>query len=223
MKLSSVIVETRNIPNLSDIIKNHMEFLPENTQLIIYCNLENMYLKNHFPNAIFRIVQSMDLNRYNELLTSLDFWKDLNDYDRVLIFQSDSTLLRKGIEEFYEWDYIGASWTGDGWGIPNLKEIVVNFCGNGGLSLRNPKTMISILNSFKRESSLYEDVWICEKMFSNKIGKLAPTNISDKFSCETKFILGTFGVHAINKHLTTEQVNQIMNQYKKQDMMLGEK
>lgn len=203
MKLVALIVETRDLINLKEIISDHVKFLPKETDLIIYHSLENIYLRIAFPKAKFHLLE-YPINRYtyNSLLTSKRFWEQLFDYDRVLIFQSDSKILKSGIEDFFEFDYIGASWL---WNE--------EYCGNGGLSLRNPKVMYNILNLFERTSSLNEDHWFCKKMFENKIGNLAPIDVADKFACEAKFILGTFGVHAIEKYLTKEQVNQIYNQY----------
>ena len=204
IKLAAVIVETRDLSTLTDIIKNHMMFLPKGTQLIIYHGEENKHLITDFPNAICRkLEQEININSYNKLLTSTDFWSEVINYNRVLIFQSDSMLLKKGITDFYKWDYIGASWT---WND--------QYCGNGGLSLRNPKTMLKILESFKKEGELNEDHWFCEKMFTNNIGKLAPISVADKFSCEAKFKLGTIGIHAINKYLSEVQCNEIINQYR---------
>jgi hypothetical protein len=43
---------------------------------------------------------------YNSILTNPNFWRGLK-YDRVLVFQHDSGLLKHGIEHFLEWDFIG--------------------------------------------------------------------------------------------------------------------
>ncbi len=135
---------------------------------------------------------------YNRLLTSPDFWAQL-DYDRVLIFQHDSRLLKAGVEEFCEWDYIGAPWKFQQHG------------GNGGLSIRNPRVMQDICQGYKYDHSCNEDVWFCNIMESSGMN-LAPRSECEKFAVESIFKLNTIGAHAIEKHLTKEQVNQIYAQ-----------
>lgn len=151
----------------------------------------------------FRLIKSKvrTLSDYNNLLTSPEFWANIK-YEKVLIFQHDSELLRKGIEAFLEYDYIGAPWKFQEKG------------GNGGLSLRTTEVMYEVTKAFPYSPLLgYEDVY-----FSNHIekvgGKLAPREVCSEFSCETIFKLGTLGTHAIDKYLTPEECKQIRNQYK---------
>lgn len=65
------------------------------------------------------------------------FWEQFESADRVLLFQADSILCSKSaahLEDFAEWDLIGAPIAGDfGAGY------------NGGLSLRNPKLMLEVV------------------------------------------------------------------------------
>lgn len=203
MTIAAVIVETRDVENLSDIIRTHMKFLPEDSILTIYHSEDTEYLKKDFPLASFILVESnFDIYEYNRLLKSADFWNRYSDFDRVLIFQSDSAILREGISDFYEWDYIGSSWK---WNKDH--------CGNGGLSLRNPKVMLEIIEKFDLKVELNEDHWFTKQMFDHKIGKLAPIDIADKFACEGKFVMGTLGYHAIDKWLTEQECFLIKTQY----------
>lgn len=142
------------------------------------------------------------LNDYNKLMTSRHLWESI-PFDKVLIFQQDSDLLRPGVEEFLEWDYIGAPWQFQQHG------------GNGGLSLRSKEMMLRIIDGKPYEGpgvDGYEDVY-----FSNNMerfgGKLAPREICKKFSVESIFELGTLGYHAIDKYLNHDQVKQIKTQY----------
>lgn len=196
-ELAAVIVDTRKI-NLFEVIKNHLLFLPKNTKLYIFTSKENKYLQELFD-CEFHIVEINTIRCYNKLLKSFDFWNKINE-ENILIFQEDSRLLRKGIEEFYEWDYIGASW--------NFRP----FVGNGGLSLRHKSAMLKVLDYCNPENDMNEDIyfaWGCNVLNL----KLAPIEIANKFSCETQFHLGTIGYHAIDKWLTEEQCKQIKTQY----------
>jgi hypothetical protein len=181
---AAVIIETRGF-DMHPIILRHGKYLPSDWQII-----------HKKPTKI------NNLSDYNAIMTSVDFWKSLLHYNRVLIFQHDSGLLRNGIEEFLEYDYVGAPWTFQ------LKG------GNGGLSLRNPAIMIKTIETIQYNEATHgnEDVY-----FSNHIerigGKLAPRDVCFRFSCETIYREGTLGYHAIEKYLPTELVNKILNQY----------
>ena len=78
-----VIVENRPF-SLDQIIKDHSDYLSD-----------DWVLHKHAP-------QIRTGHEYNAYLTQISFWNDLIKYDRVLIFQHDSKLLRHGIEEFFE-------------------------------------------------------------------------------------------------------------------------
>lgn len=129
MDLCAVIVETRPIPGLTSIIRRHLALLPKETKLFIFCSYKNDYLISAFHEANHILLKDdiFTMEDYNKLLSSIEFWSILTLWDKILIFQHDSMILRTGIEEFYQWDYIGASWL---W--------TNKYAGNGGLSLRNP-------------------------------------------------------------------------------------
>lgn len=202
MKKSAAIVETRLLPNLIQVINSHMIYL-NGWHLIVIGSSENEEeIKLNFPTCSFvNIGNKMNIDTYNLLLTNKAFWECLK-CDRVLIFQYDSALLKEGIEDFLEYDYVGAPWKFQLHG------------GNGGLSLRNPQSMIKVIESIKYDPSRHgnEDVY-----FTNHLelsgSKLAPREICSKFSCESIFKMNTLGYHAIEKYLTEDQVSQIKNQY----------
>jgi hypothetical protein len=150
-------------------------------------------------NCEFHVVEVNDIRGYNKLLKSKNFWNKIKE-ENVLIFQEDSRLLREGIEDFYEYDYIGATWD------------FYPFVGNGGLSFRHKSAMLKVLEICNPENDINEDVyfaWGCNVLKLN----LAPVNVANKFSCETQFHLGTLGYHAVEKYLPLEQVNEIKKQY----------
>jgi hypothetical protein len=151
------------------------------------------------PHKYYIFFESHSIPDYNELLTSHAFW-DKIDEENILIIQHDTNILRFGIEEFYQYDYVGAPWKFQQHG------------GNGGLSFRKKSTMLECIEKVPYNGTDNEDVY-----FSNTLkllGKnLAPREVCEKFSCETIFKLGTLGYHAIEKYLTSEQCEQIKNQY----------
>lgn len=179
-----VLVETRDV-DVDAIIKRHLKFLPLDWGI-------------HFVKEGVR-----NIREYNQLLTSERFWQDI-PFEKALIVQHDTGILREGINEFLEYDFIGAP----------LKHFPFPYM-NGGLSLRTRKTMLFICKQFKydtREDG-NEDIFFINKMNKYEIGKLPTREMADNFSCETVFKLGSFGYHNIDRYLTPEQCKQIRTQY----------
>jgi hypothetical protein len=210
MVYKACIVETRFINNIIDVIKDHLFFLPPKYSLQIFASIKN---KSQFENIDFGrkteiIILENDINSlldYNKLMTSLDFWKKLN-CDKVLIFQSDSGLLRSGIEEFEEYDWVGDPWPDSGWskGKPWLDG------SNGGLSLVTVNKMIECIEKYPW-NGLNEDAYF--SLLISQVGGKTSREMNYKFSVESEYKLGTLGYHAIDKWLTKDQVMEIKNQY----------
>ena len=79
--------------------------------LSVFLSEENKHLitRDMFPGRDVEIIilpfDKFSVDGYNKLLTSSQFW-DCLEYDKVLIFQTDSRILRSGIEEFLHFDYM---------------------------------------------------------------------------------------------------------------------
>jgi len=176
----ALIIENRF--DVSKIIESHAKFIPTNWE-IIHLRLD---IKSMFD--------------YNKALTDPDLWNNFR-HKKVLIFQHDSMLLRTGIEEFIEWDYVGAPWKFQEHG------------GNGGLSWRSRDAMNWCINQKPWDPSLgNEDVYF-SNLLKDSPFKLAPREVCEKFSCESIYKEGTLGYHAIEKYLTPEEVIKIKTQY----------
>lgn len=145
---------------------------------------------------------------YNVFLTSVVFWNPLQEFERVLIFQHDTGILKAGIEEFLEWDYVGAPWKIN---APWARKDRAG--GNGGLSIRCPKKSLDLITRLPYDGSMgNEDVFFTHHL--DKVGgNVAPYEVCKRFSVETDYQLGTFGYHAIDKHLSEVQIQAILNQY----------
>lgn len=191
MRNCAIIVDNRlSNKELDKVVERHVNHLPG--WACVSLNPE-------------RIRNSEDYNRY---LTSVEFWGSLQEWNKILIFQHDSGILRNGIDEFMEWDYVGAPWKMDApWAHPERKG------GNGGLSLRCPKKALSLIHK-KPYSPSYgnEDVYF-SRYLEEVNGKVAPYEVCKTFSVETEFCAGTFGYHAIDKHLSSSQCEEIFKQY----------
>lgn len=156
-----VIVEPRIHQYLIPTIQNYMHLLQhKGWGLIIFHGSHNASylhesLKNwkhvHFINLG---VPNLTIPLYNKLFTSLEFWYILHHHfgcKYALIFQTDSLLLKDNVDDFLQYDYIGAPWP------RSFKNV---FVGNGGLSLRNVKKMIIILKKIPY-NHMNEDVYFC--------------------------------------------------------------
>lgn len=207
MKYAAVIVETRDLVGLCPIIDSHLKFLDDDWDLVFMGSPVNeKTIEKNYPNAIFHNLNVINISteQYNKFLTSENFWESLAEYDRVLIFQHDSMLFRKGIDQFLEWDYVGAPWG-------HFHQLG----GNGGLSIRNPKMMLEVCRKYKYNALAHgnEDVYFC-KHLQLIGGKIAPKDIAMQFSVETIFFPKPIGMHAADKYLTREQINEILEQTK---------
>lgn len=85
-----------------------------------------------------------DIDGYNSLLLSTEFYKRFSSYNYILIYQLDAWVFRDELEYWCKkgYDYIGAPWFED-WGLGKSEEFREG--GNGGFSLRTPNKAIKIL------------------------------------------------------------------------------
>ena len=98
---SAVICEGRTHKHIKFIIKQVINLLDDSWCLTVVCTKENTdYVQNQLvdiTNIKYKIVEKLDnFIDYNNLLLSEGFWTDL-DYEKVLIFQTDSILCKRGI------------------------------------------------------------------------------------------------------------------------------
>jgi len=142
---------------------------------------------------------------YNELMTSMEFWKALRSYSKVLIFQHDSALLKPIDQEFLKYDYVGSPWPR---GHCDRSD---RAGGNGGFSIRGVEAHIKTLEKIPYNPRLgNEDVYFVHHL----LGRLAPFEVCNRFACEAIFQLGTTGFHQIDNYLPPDECYQIRNQYK---------
>lgn len=184
-KNGAVIVENRF--DVDAIVEAHKKYLPIDWNVL------------HFDAPI------SSEREYNLLLTSKEFWENI-PFDKVLIFQHDSLLLRHGIKDFLQYDFVGAQIFHEHLPMP---------CMNGGLSLRSKSKMLEVIEKIPYDYNLHgnEDIYFCRGI--EKIGGNLPTKEgAQSFSVESVFSLGSLGCHAIDKYLTPEQCELILNQYK---------
>jgi hypothetical protein len=228
----AVIVEPRKHKLLENIIRNVCYFLNQHPNLeeknkwniIVFHGVNNHeFLKNLLPNFNVRYinmnVDNITADEHNLLLQQLFFWKNIGEqYENVLIFQTDSCLMCRLDDKFLKYDFIGANILNPHAKTPR------GFGMNGGLSLRNRNSMIKclelvnidILNAYRKKNNknefniikvMAEDIFFWHSL--EILDKpLPPKNILPEFSMETILDfeydynnLKPCGIHGFNKNL----------------------
>ena len=207
----AVIIEPRNHPNLLTVIKSTMFHLNENDSpikwglQIFHGNQNKELVKNiqlSLGNVILTNIEVDNLTNieHSEYMESVDFWGKVKG-NKALIFQTDSLLLRGGIDDFLEYDYVGAPWR---------KPKENQWVGNGGLSLRTVSKMIEICENNPVTEQIWEDIYFMKHM--KGIG-VADIETAMRFSMEDVFSPNPLGVHNPIRHITPEQLKKVF--YKK--------
>jgi hypothetical protein len=174
----AILLESRIFENTEFILRQFSRFLPEDFAMWIYVteNVYNEYLEiaNKLNNGIKIIIlpneyKLTSIDDYNNIMLNKSFWNLLIQFKRVLIFQMDTMIYKNTIEQFYQYDYVGAPWD------PKYK-ISDSNVGNGGLSLRNTKATIDCLNNMDKiiesNEKINEDIFYSKAM--NKLGYKIP-------------------------------------------------
>jgi len=207
----AVLIEYRCFPHTELLIRNAILKLGSKWSYTVICgNLNYQFMKNicmKISNNIKIIKTNYDNlipNNYNLLLSSVNFWNLLTG-NKILIYQEDSFIFKNNVEEFIDFDFIGAPW-------PSNTNDTPNCVGNGGLSLRTKQIMIDIINKISIQNThvnestkIYmkknnlticpEDVYFSLNMQKFNIGKVAPFDIAFKFSTESLDNPNSFGGH----------------------------
>ena len=205
----SILIEFRCLPHLEFLIRNSIYKLGVKWSQTIVCGLNNYKFIFDIVKSIDRDIKIIKLNHenltqneYNKLLLTTNFWKMFNG-EKLLIYQEDSCIFKNNIDDFLEWDYIGAPW-------PKEYNINKNGVGNGGFSLRSKSIILEcfkhdekkinvspVVSKYMNDNNLPrlpEDVFFTNMMEYNNIGKLADWETGKKFSSES-FHEESFGGH----------------------------
>jgi len=85
----------------------------------------------------------------NSLLKQETFWETI-EAESIFFIQPDGVVCRNGIDEFLEYDYVGAPWAHRPDGLVQ---------GNGGMSLRKRSFMLDCLKNYHKHDNDPEDVY----------------------------------------------------------------
>lgn len=204
----AVIIEPRNHPDLLTVIKSTMFHLNETDSPIkwglqIFHGNQNKELVENIQLSLNNVlltnmeVDNLTNIEHSEYMEGVDFWGKVKG-DKALIFQTDSLLLRGGIDEFLDYDYVGAPWR---------KPKEGQWIGNGGLSLRTVAKMKEICYKNPVTEQIWEDIYFMKHM--KGVG-VADIETAMRFSMEDVFSPNPLGVHNPIRHIGPEQLKKVL-------------
>jgi hypothetical protein len=187
---AAVIVETRPSFFLPRVIRNVMYFLGPRWNLYVFSREEAAaYVHGSLPGweVWYRRVPGsgsrLAIEQYNQLMTFPGFWTSFPE-SKLLVFQADALLSSPNIDEFIDYDYVGAPF-----GAFNE-----SYGANGGLSLRTRDVMLECLDRIPYPPGEAEDWYFTEAV--RKIGGAIPDfETATRFSVESVYTAHPVGVH----------------------------
>ena len=209
----AILFESRYTNNIELLLRQISRFLTEDWTVILYVT-EDVYepyieLCNRLGNGIQVVITTYQLRNvtdYNNIILDLSFWKTLESFSKVLVFQADTMMYRYGIEKFYNYDYVGAQWP---------SELGCEYSvGNGGFSLRDISTTIDLLSNRDKIHIKYytqyeqnasrlnghqpEDIIFSQGMYQFKY-QVPSVNIANYFSIESIHHNKPIGSHQLER------------------------
>jgi len=207
----SVLVEFREFPHIEFIIRNTILKLGVNWSHTVICGTKNYKMVEQICKSIstnIKIIklefENMTQSDYSHYLMTKKFWNHLKG-EKILIYQEDSLIFKYNINDFIDYDYIGAP-------FPKNADDTPNSVGNGGLSLRTKNIMLDIISKFPFQNCEFnsntikymnmvglqyppEDVYFSKCMQENFIGLVADWDTASNFSSESVYNPNSFGGH----------------------------
>lgn len=198
MSVLSCLLAIHNVDNSWDIIIS----TPTHNQAYYSTFVQNAKFINH-P---MQYMATFDIEHYNIIMKDHTFWKQLELYNKCLIIQDDAFLLRKGIDQFMQYDYVGAPWSPTHFENKILASVSnPQMVGNGGFSLRSIPAMLNVTKTCEREktylfnndlSPIPEDVYFAKCCYALNYD-IPDAQTASKFACEQVPNKHALGVHKL--------------------------
>ncbi|KAM0324357.1 hypothetical protein ACHAQA_008138 [Verticillium albo-atrum] len=187
----ALLIENRSNPILAPLMLHFMAVVPPDWRFrfmgseesVAHIN-QSIAIREHVASGKLDLtyipsnMSTAGQEMISRFLTTLWLYETvLRPAEWLLVFQTDSILCansRNNINDFLEYDWIGAPWNPAGrWG------------GNGGLSIRRVSAMIDILREQVRvDGSEPEDVWLAERLAHRPGARVANGTVALTFSGE---------------------------------------
>lgn len=205
---TAVIVEPRIHNALPFVLQNFHENLSSDWSILVFHGKDNSTFVNDFIksskmdriNTIELDIKNLTIEEYSNLLKKKEFYNSIKT-ETFLIFQIDTMIIpenKNNINEFLEYDYVGAPWKDE-------------CIGNGGLSLRKKSKMLEIIEKCHPDFYKNEDEFFT-KQFVVPLHKPSFEK-SKKFAVETIFYEAPFGVHKFYNYLSQEHTRILITKY----------
>ena len=247
--IGAIIIDDRATPQLRATVLNTLLMGWGRWKITIYTTSKSMKAMKTLFNDLEQLVNIECLdqtfsdfgwNGYNQLLKNPDFWHSL-DHKKVLIFQTDTLMIKPVDYEYFNYDYIGSPWVKNRYesqSFPKYSHTLDRieaatesrvYCttvpdglinGNGGLSIRDPKVMaeICIKNANKSPADEAEDIFFSKHIHSHS-DAIAPALVVENFSCETEY-RDTCGAHAAWRYIDARDCAALYEEHCKQVMAI---
>lgn len=207
----AVIIETRDLSSLTPLLAHFSSVLGPSWPIVLYTSptaavprsapfkrlIDARQLQVRFlpSTVVFKTRQDV-----SDFLTESWLYDQLAPAEHMLFFQSDSMLCARSeatVDDFLEFDFIGA---------PIDEKYGHGF--NGGLSMRNRKVMLDIINTFRGEQEKnrnttasvgFEDQWFYKQLLGRTDAKIPTMEEASRFAVETVWYDTPLGFHQVSR------------------------
>ena len=186
LKKLAILVCFESSPHIEFVIRNIIIKLGPTWYHSIVCGSNNYEYMQQIATAVSNKISVLKLENcsntmeHNQFMKTLEYW-EMFAADKLLHYTPTTTIFKKNIDEFMQYDYISAS---------SYHEL-----GTGSLNLRTRQTMIDILMNFENIADQTEDMFFSKIMAENSIGNLADKHACFMFSTENVNNLESMGGH----------------------------
>jgi hypothetical protein len=213
---SIVLIEPRRHPHLEFVLRNALFFLGPHWSVTWFHGSGNIELVQEMHEKIGPItaidlgVKDLDTREYNKLKKQAWTWENVPS-ENIMWLEPDCLICRKGIDEYFAFDYIGAPWKSQYWMAPNCR------IGNGGLSFRRRSAMLEIASNCNPSHQVVycEDMYFAMNMsMRNRIDpghfNLPDYETARSFSVESIWHPRPLGLHKTWNYLKTEYLRTLL-------------
>jgi hypothetical protein len=189
-KKQAILVCFESSPHVEFVIRNIIIKLESSWYHSIICGPHNYEYMEQIAIGISNKISVLKLEncentqQHNQFMKTVEYW-EMFSADKLLHYTPTTTIFKRNIDEFMQYDYISAS--------------SYHQLGTGSLSLRTRQTMIDILTNFENmasgQSETPEDMFFSKLMVERDIGNLADKPASLRFSTEHVNTVGSMGGH----------------------------
>ena len=138
--------ERLSLEQTLEILPEYKVYLVGPKQLEPYLQTLCQQFNNHLQYKMFKDSFFININGYNNLLLSKQFYQVFSDYEYMLIVQTDALVLTSDLDHWCDkqYSYIGAPWF-EGFTNPT-QPLTLTCVGNGGFSLRRIPDFLKVLS-----------------------------------------------------------------------------